>query len=278
MRGPTSEEILNTNPPELRISSATTQAYLDMRRKILKGEYQPGRQLTPKEIQDTYKINNNGVQILLYRLAIEGLIKVMPVRERNWRNNAALNEYHIADLNVHHRIFSNRQGNFVGDVAKPDIYDQKQTLELKVCYADEEIASLLEIKPQEKVIFHRNLQCRETVPIAISDLYIGFWFAEMLPELEKPDSDIYALMRELGRKPFWCTEIVDIVHATSKEREIFELSPDDPTPMIKILRRSYVEDGTPLDIQYLTDRADMYRLHYSFPLFADEVPVEVREQ
>ena len=276
MRGPTTDDILNTNPPELRLSSSTTQAYLDMRRKILQGEYATGQQLTPKEIQDAYSINSNGVQVLLYRLATEGLIKVTPVRERNWRNNAALSEYHIADLNVRHRIFSNRQGDFVSDVARPDAPPEKRTIELKVQYADDEVANLLEIKSQERVIFHRNLQYRGNIPIAISDLYIGFWFVEMLPELEKPDSDIYALMKTLRRHPAWCTETVDIVQATSKEREVFELSPDDPTPMIKILRRSYDEDGTPLDIQYLTDRADMYRLHYSFPLFADGVPAPVR--
>lgn len=278
MRGPTKEEILNTTPPELRMSSGSVQAYLAVRKKILSGEYQPGELLTPKEIQDEYHINSNGTQLLLLRLATEGLVKVLPVRERNWHNNAALTEYRVADIDIRHRIFSTRQGDFVADVSRDGAISSKRTLELKVQYADEEVAKLLEIKTGDRVIFHRNLHCQEDTVIAISDTYIPFWFAEMLPELEKSDSDIYALMQQLGKKPGWCTETVDIVQASSKEREMFSLSPDDPSPMIKILRRSYDESGIPLDVQFLTDRGDMYRLHYSFPLFADGVPKSVRKR
>ena len=126
---------------------------------------------------------------------------------------------------------------------------------------------------------HRNLQRRdpETI-VAISDTYLPFWFAEMLPELEKPESDIYKLMRQLGKKPTWCTETIDVVQASSVERVMFGLSPDDPSALLKILRRSFDEHGTPLDVQFLTDRGDMYRLHYSFPLFPEDIPEVVREK
>jgi DNA-binding GntR family transcriptional regulator len=40
------------------------------------------------------------------------------------------------------------------------------------------------------------------------------------------------------------------------------MSPDDPFALLKILRRSFDEDGNPLDVQFLTDRGDTYRLHY----------------
>lgn len=278
MRGPTKKDILDTTPPNLRMNSTTTQAYLEIRSKILKGDFQPETLITPKQIQDDYKVSSSGTQLLLLRLASEGLVKVQPVRQHNWKNNAAVSEYRIADIDIRHRIFSSRQGDFVSDVSRDGTTAHKETLELKVQYADEEVAHLLEIEPGDKVIFHRNLQWRGDSVIAISDTFIPFWFAEMLPELEKPDSDIYALMRTLGKHPAWCTETVDIVQASSKEREMFGLSPDDPTPMIKILRRSYDEDGTPLDVQFLTDRGDMYRLHYSFPLFPEGVPENVRKR
>jgi DNA-binding GntR family transcriptional regulator len=114
--------------------------------------------------------------------------------------------------------------------------------------------------------------------MAISDTYIPFWFADALPELEKPDSDRYALMRQLGKNPCWCTETVDVVQATSKERLMFELSPDDPAPLLKIVRQSFDDQGNALDVQFLTDRSDMYRLHYSLPLFASGVPEPLREK
>ena len=44
---------------------------------------------------------------------------------------------------------------------------------------------------------HRNLQRRdpETI-VAISDTYLPFWFAEMLPELEKPESYFLRIYRK----------------------------------------------------------------------------------
>jgi hypothetical protein len=279
MRGPTAEEILNTAPPQLRMSSKTTQAYLELRRKILTGAYKTDQLIVPRDIQDEYHINNASTQTLLLRLATEGLIKVIPIREKNWPNNASISEYRVADLNTRHRILSTRHGDFVADISQTGAPAYKETLELKIQYADPEIAKLLQLEAGAKVVFHRNLQRRDKdTIIAISDTYLPFWFAEMIPELEKPDSDIYQLMRQLGKNPTWCTETVDIVQASSKERVMFGLSPDDPSALLKILRRSFDDQGTPLDVQFLTDRGDMYRLHYSFPLFPEGIPKAVRER
>ncbi len=277
MRGPTPEQILSTPPPELRMSSKTTQAYLEVRRKILQGGYKPEQVIIPKDIESEYHINNTGVQILLLRLAIEGLVKVLPIKERIWPNNAAMNEYRVADLNIRHRMFSTRHGGFVSDISQEGHPASIETRAVKVQYADAEIAKFLSIVEGDRVIFHRSFQRRdpETI-VAISDTYLPFWFAEMLPELEKPDCDIYQLMRQVGKKPFWCTETVDVVQASSAERVIFELSPDDPSPLLKILRQSFDEEGNPLDVNFLTDRGDTYRLHYSFPLYADTIPEALR--
>ncbi len=138
---------------------------------------------------------------------------------------------------------------------------------------------MLGIHPGENVIYHRTLQRRDPhTVVAIADTYLPFWFAEVLPELEKPDSDIYQLMRTLGKNPVWCTETVDVTHATSAERVHFELSPDDPAFLLKILRRAYDDVGNCLSVDFLTDRGDTYRFHYSFPLFADGIPEPLRNK
>lgn len=278
MRGPTPKQILDTSPPELREGSRVTQAILDLRRKILSGEYQPDQVLIMKNIKDAYGLNNIETQTALLRLAIEGLVKIQPVKERTRPNNAALNEYHVADFNIRHRMFSTRQGDFVSDVSQEGYPASKETLELEIQYADEEIASLLNIAPNDPVVFHRNLQRRdsETV-VAICDSYIPFWFAKMMPEMRKPDYDIYALIKQLGKEPDWCEETVDMVQASSVERILFGMSPDDPSGLFKILRRSFDTEGNPLELQFLTDRGDTYRLHYSFPLFVDGIPKSVRD-
>jgi len=279
MRIVSQEELLQTLPVELREKSKTGQAYIELRRKILLGEYQPDQLLVPKEIQQAYHLSNTGAQNALSRLAIEGLVKVLPIKKKTRATSAALGEYRVADLNVRHRMLTTRHGDFVSDVAKGGYPASKETLLLKIEYADAEVAHLLNIAAGEKVIFHRNLQRRdkETI-VCINDQYLPFWFVEMMPELEKPESDVYELLRQLGKNPSWCTETVDVVQANTVERMMFGLSFDDPTPVFKIVRRSFDPEGHPLEVQFLTDRGDIYRLHYSFPLYASGVPEVLREK
>jgi DNA-binding GntR family transcriptional regulator len=59
---------------------------------------------------------------------------------------------------------------------------------------------------------------------------------------------------------------------------MFGLSIDDPTPMFKIVRRSFDHEGHPLELQFLTDRGDIYRLHYSFPLYASGIPRTLQDK
>ncbi|GCE27885.1 hypothetical protein KDA_33690 [Dictyobacter alpinus] len=280
MRGPLAKDILNTAPPELRMGAKATKAYLDMREKILSGHYQTDQIIIPKDIEENYHINNNSTQLLILRLAMEGLIKVSPVKERSWPNNAAINEYRIADMNIRHRILSNRQGGFTVDISQGQKQSAiKEVQAIEVEYADREVAELLNIEPGEKVVFYRTIQKldQETV-IAISDTYIPFWIVEALPELKKPTTSLYQTMRQLGKKPTWCTETIDITQASSPERVAFKLSPDDPSPLIKIIRKVYNDDGEVLSVDFLTDRGDLYRLKYSFPLYAEDIPKQMRNK
>lgn len=150
---------------------------------------------------------------------------------------------------------------------------------IEIQYADTEIASLLDISEGDSLVFYRSYQkIGDGTIIAISDTYLPFWFAAILPELYKPNCDIYQLMVQLGKKPFWCTETDDIVQATSVEREIFNLSADDPSALLKIVRKVFDDQGNPLSVDFLTDRGDKYRLHYSFPLFAQDIPESLRDK
>lgn len=279
MRGPAPEDILKTPPPEMRMGTKIARAFLDLRQKILTSEFTADHQFTTKSMKEAYGLNNIESQIVFLRLAIEGLVKVIPVREKTGPNNAAYNEYRVADINIRNRMFSTRHGDFVADISQDGYTAYKETLVLKIQYADAEIAKLLNVDEGEQVIYHRNLQrCDAQTIVCINDQYLPFWFAPMMPELEKPDSDVYQLMLKLGKKPSWCTETIDVIQASSVERVTFGLSPDDPSALLKILRRSFDEEGTPMDIQFLTDRGDTYRLHYSFPLFATGIPEAVRDK
>jgi len=277
MRGPTIPQILDIQP-DLR-DSKTARAYLEIRNRILTEEYKTDQIITPKKIDDEYKISNTGAQLILLRLAGEGLIKILPVTEHTGSNNAANNEYRVANLSLRERIFSTRQGGFVSDISQQEPQSFVEPKIVEVRYADSEIATFFDVPEGDSIVFYRTYQkVRSGTIIAISDTYLPFWFAEIIPELYKPDCDIYQLMLQRGKKPFWCTETNDVVQATSVERKIFGLSADDPSALLKIIRKVFDDQGKPLSIDFLTDRGDKYRLHYSFPLFAQDIPEKLRDK
>ncbi len=57
--------------------------------------------------------------------------------------NLATVRYHIADIDIQHHIFSSWQGDFVSVLSRYGTATHKETLELKVQYAAEEVAHLL---------------------------------------------------------------------------------------------------------------------------------------
>src|SRR6266540_3732075 len=135
MRGPTREELQKTPPPALRMGSKTTQAYLDMRRKILTGEYTADQVILPKQIEEEYHVNNTTTQVLLARLANEGLIRVLPIKVRSWPQNASLNEYRVADLTNAYKTLLERQDTLSPDMAKDKGVIEREILLLKIQYA-----------------------------------------------------------------------------------------------------------------------------------------------
>jgi hypothetical protein len=98
--------------------------------------------------------------MLLMRLANEGLIKVNPIKERTWPNNASLNEYRVADLTHDYKTLVLRQQTELPDVALKSHAPEKETLLLKIQYADAEIAQLLALAEGEKVVVYRKRERR----------------------------------------------------------------------------------------------------------------------
>ncbi|HEY1353885.1 MAG TPA: UTRA domain-containing protein [Ktedonobacteraceae bacterium] len=267
MREPTLEELIRTEPPDLRQSKGT-QAHFDLRARILTGTYPAHHLLTSKEIEETYKVSNTAATIALLRLAFEGLVNVFPVREKIWPNNAAINEYRVADIRrrppPHPHFDSQEENRWDARALVP-----RETMTLEVADADEEIAALLAVEPGESVVHHRHLQRRDrSFIVCITDHYLPFWFTGMLSLLERPEQSMARLLRQMGKNPAWCTETVEVTHANSVQRRAFDLSADDPSSLLKITRRSFDARGRPLDVQFLTDRGS--RLHYVFPLTEDE--------
>jgi DNA-binding GntR family transcriptional regulator len=264
MRQPTQQELLATPPPDLRQGSKTTQAYLAVRRQILTGELAPGETLSPRQIEDAYQLNNTTTQMLLLRLAAEGLVEVLPVREHTWPRNASFNSYRVADFSGAHKHLI--QAPSIPEATSAPA-DSREILSSKIQYADSDIAALLALSEGDKVVWYREREGQAPDAIVtITDTYTPFWFAEMLPELERPEQDLLSLLRQAGREPAQCQETVEVGQAGSVERVLFALSADDPAPLLKVQRQIFDAGKQPLAVQFVTLRGERYRLQYTFSL------------
>jgi DNA-binding GntR family transcriptional regulator len=266
MRHPTRQDLLATPPPELRQGSKTTQAYLAVRRQILTGELAPGELLSPRQIEDTYQLNNTTTQMLLLRLAAEGLVEVLPVHEHTWPRNASFNSYRVADFSGAHKHLI-QASSMPEAIAAPT--GSRELLSSKIQYADADIAVLLALAEGDKVVWYREREGQAPDAIvAITDTYTPFWFAEMLPELERPEQDLLSLLGQAGKEPAHCQEMVEVGQARSVERVLFALSVDDPAPLLKVQRQIFDAQRQPLAVQFVTLRGERYRLQYTFPIAA----------
>lgn len=280
MRRSKREDLRRIKPRWVR-ENKIGRAYTDLRDRILGREIPVGEILKFKDLKTKYKTDPGEIQPILIRLAMEGLIKVLPARGEKKPAHAALSMYMVADPDVRTRMLSTRHGDFVADVSDANGENTafKETVTLTVVAADEEVAKYLGISVGERVVYHRTIQYRDKdTPVCVCDHYIGLWFVEMMPELASPDSDAYALMERLGKEPAWYTETDDSDNVDVIEREMLDLAVDDPTSVFKMIKQVYNMDGSALDVGWLTNRGDMYRLKYSAPFRREMIPEQFRDK
>ena len=77
---------------------------------------------------------------------------MLPIKEHAWPKNASLNEYRVADVTSAHKILTKREDPLPANRAPEEQADEKETLLLKIQYADAEVAALLAMAEGEKCL------------------------------------------------------------------------------------------------------------------------------
>lgn len=272
MRPKDPQELAKLLSPSVRTTSKRGDMYVELREQIILGQIKPGTELVPSAIAKEFNTNNQAAQLNLYRLACEGLVEIRPRHATQWPFNNVLNEYIVRGVVRKPLFLSSRQGGFIDEAQALGFAPEEIPVEVTMVRADEELANLLECPANDAVVFRRTIQRLNNVPnlgslvVAISDSYLPSRFFRIMPDLHQPNVNLYGMIEsEFGEAATTLEETIYADFADAEARQIFGLSVDSPTPLLRVYRRILNAEGRPIESCWISDRGDIYGLSYRQP-------------
>lgn len=116
-----------------------------------------------------------------------------------------------------------------------------------------EEAKILKISQTDPVVRLGRVRLTNSEPLAIEHAVVP---AKLLPKLEDISESLYQALRTKGNQPVTGTQKVQASLANPTEAGL--LSIEENNEVLRIERRSFLEDGTPVEITRSTYRGDRY--------------------
>ena len=115
------------------------------------------------------------------------------------------------------------------------------------------IALHLQISESDKVARLGRVRQFENEPVAIEHAVIP---ARLLPDITEIDESLYHILESQGHRPVKGTQKVRASLANPTEAGL--LSVEEFSEVLRIERRSFLDDGTPVELTRLAYRGDRY--------------------
>ncbi len=116
-----------------------------------------------------------------------------------------------------------------------------------------EEAEILEISLSDKVVRLGRVRLANGEPLAIEHALVP---AVLLPELSKISESLYRALEAKNHRPVQGSQKVQASLANSKEAKL--LSIEENSEILRIERRSFLSDGTPVELTRSAYRGDRY--------------------
>lgn len=221
-----------------------------LREQIESGGYQPGDEM-PSEIQlaREYGINRLTVHNAVTALVNEGLIR--RIQGKGLFVAGKLKERNLGEL-----------GGFTQTARRQEENPGRKLLFRETRPAGIKYARLLDLEPDDRVIYIRRLFLSDNEPYSIEETYIPY---EVCPDLEKVDLTVFSLYEALGYHgiiPKSARQSLSITLLGSKEARVLKIAAD--TPVFLFEYTSYDENGKKIEFNRSYTRSDRNQLavHY----------------
>ena len=157
------------------------------------------------------------------------------------------------------------QAAFLAETAKAGLTPKVDEIEVSRGQAPENIRERLRLQADEEVVIRSRRYLADGVPIETAISYIPARLAEgtRIMEHDTGPGGIYARIEDAGYLLDHFVEEVSARMPSADERRRLRLSPG--TPVLTVLRTTYVTDGRPVEVCDTVKAAPAYVLEYDFP-------------
>lgn len=236
-----------------------------LRRKIRNGDLGPGAQLPSEaELSNEYRTGRGTVRLALGVLRNEGLIVSEQGRGVFVRDRRPL----VYEAN-HFGARSVRVGSgtdaYTSMVEPQGISRSHQVVTTEELAPDDEIASLLGLEDDSRVLARRRVMWNNDRPSMIGDSYYPLAFAasSRLPDpADIPEGDDQEL-EDVGHIAARYHDTITVRMPSPEEVTTLDIPPG--VPVARVVRTSYEADGTPCEVYVQIMPGDRYILSYHVP-------------
>ncbi|WP_207457565.1 GntR family transcriptional regulator [Azospirillum sp. SYSU D00513] len=194
-----------------------------------------------RELAEMFEVSRVTVRKALRELSAEGLL--------SQRQGAGT----FVNRNPHVEQSLSALTSFTEDIAARGMSAGSRWISRATGPASPEEALALGLSPGAQVAKLRRLRLADGIPLAIEFAVLP---ARFLPEPEALDGSLYQALRARGYPPFRALQRLSAVCLTPEQSRLLEVA--DAAPALHIERRSFLEDGTPLELVRSQYRGDAY--------------------
>ncbi|NUS72466.1 MAG: GntR family transcriptional regulator [Corynebacteriales bacterium] len=221
--------------------------YYQVKKKLLNdiAGLKPGHAIAPeRELAEQFRTSRTTVRQALTELVVQGLLE-----RAQGRGTFVANPKTTQTLQLNHPL---------DDIQANDIFPTSTLLTLDIEHADSEVSLRLELRGGARVVRIEKLRLTSGEPMAIETAYVP---ASRFPYLKrhlKQHKSLYCALREhYGITLSQAEETIETV--LCPPREAMLLHTEVGAPMLLLSRRSYADDGTPVEFARSLYRGDRYK-------------------
>lgn len=239
------------------------QVAADIRAKIDSGEYAPGAPIpSERELVTAYGVSRPTIRDAIGELRTEGA--VIAEHGRGVFVRPPKTVVRLARSRLSRSARAQDKGAFLGD-ASAGGFAPSTMVKIRFEPADERTAGLLGIAPGTEVTVRDRVMRADglAVMIAVSRLPRSITIGTPIEAVDTGPGGAYARLEDAGHRLGHFDEAVSARMPTRDETSVLQLP--QGTPVIRVTRVAYAEDGRAVEVNDMTLMGDRYELIYQIP-------------
>ena len=216
-----------------------------LRKAIQDGDYTPGNPIPPENVlAETYHVSRMTVRHAIDGLQDEGLV---------YRRQGT------GTFVTHHRIphdYSRLISSF-DMVQQAGLEPGTRTLCLEIQPAKEHVAQRLSLAPGDSVVCFERLRLASGQPVAIVCSYVPQKLCPptILDDIPNHNS-LFELLESYGLRLARGIQTIEVRYADRRQSGLLDVAQGEA--IVYVERLTFAEDGTPVDLAFVHNRADTY--------------------